>query len=37
MIGGSQVDKLIMEYTGADAYALDAMGAVKLAKTWVEV
>ena len=35
MIGGSQVDERIREYTGADGYAPDAMGAVSLAKKWV--
>ncbi len=35
MIGGSQVDERIKEYTGADAYGVDAMAAVSLAKKWV--
>jgi methanogenic corrinoid protein MtbC1 len=35
MIGGGQVDEEVRKYTGADAYGLDAMDAVKLAKRWV--
>lgn len=35
MIGGSQVDERIKEYTGADAYGADALAAVSLAKKWV--
>ncbi|MEE9510047.1 MAG: cobalamin-dependent protein [Candidatus Bathyarchaeia archaeon] len=35
MIGGSQVDERIKEYTKADAYGSDAMAAVSLAKEWV--
>jgi methanogenic corrinoid protein MtbC1 len=35
MIGGAPVDETIQEYTGADAWGKDAMGAVKLAKQWV--
>lgn len=35
MIGGSQIDERIREYTGADAYGQDAMAAVSLAKKWV--
>ncbi len=37
MIGGSQVDERIKEYTKADAYGSDAMAAVSLAKEWVGV
>ena len=35
MIGGGQVDSVIKEYTGADAYGKDAMAAVSLAKNWL--
>jgi methanogenic corrinoid protein MtbC1 len=35
MIGGGQVDEEVRRYTGADAYGLDAMDAVKLAKRWI--
>jgi methanogenic corrinoid protein MtbC1 len=35
MIGGSQVDERIREYTGADAYGPDAAAAVALAKKWM--
>ncbi|NLY38378.1 MAG: methionine synthase [Firmicutes bacterium] len=35
MIGGGQIDDQVKEYTGADAYGLDAMDAVKLAKQWI--
>jgi 5-methyltetrahydrofolate--homocysteine methyltransferase len=35
MIGGSQVDERIKEYTKADAYGSDAMAAVSLAKEWI--
>lgn len=35
MIGGSQVDERIKEYTNADAYGSDAMAAVSLAKEWI--
>lgn len=35
MIGGAQVDELIREYVGADAYGPDAIAAVSLAKKWV--
>ena len=35
MIGGGQIDEQIRQYTGADAYGLDAMAAVNLAKSWV--
>lgn len=36
MIGGGQIDETIKKYTGADAYGLDAMAAVTLAKEWIE-
>ena len=36
MIGGGQIDDVIKEYTGADAYGLDAIAAVNLAKGWIE-
>ncbi|MDQ1281448.1 MAG: hypothetical protein QG670_2713 [Thermoproteota archaeon] len=36
MVGGSQVDERVREYSGADAYAADAMEAVSLAKKWIE-
>jgi 5-methyltetrahydrofolate--homocysteine methyltransferase len=35
IIGGSQVDETVQKYTGADAYAKDAMEGVSLAKTWL--
>ncbi|HEY32863.1 MAG TPA: methionine synthase [Dehalococcoidia bacterium] len=34
MIGGGQITKEIMKYTGADAYGRDAMAGVSLAKKW---
>jgi len=34
MIGGGTVDDQVREYAGADAYGLDAMAAVTLAKGW---
>jgi 5-methyltetrahydrofolate--homocysteine methyltransferase len=37
MIGGGQIDEAIKKYTGADAYGLDAMAAVTLAKEWIGV
>lgn len=36
MIGGGQIDELIREYTGADAYGKDAMAAVFLARKWLQ-
>jgi 5-methyltetrahydrofolate--homocysteine methyltransferase len=36
MIGGGQIDEVIKEYTGADAYGLDAIAAVNLTKGWIE-
>lgn len=35
MIGGGQIDEQVKEYTGADAYGLDAMEAVSLAQDWI--
>jgi methanogenic corrinoid protein MtbC1 len=35
MIGGGQVDDTIRNYTGADAFGLNAMEAVSLCKQWV--
>ncbi len=35
MIGGGQIDEHVKKYTGADAFGLDAMDAVKLAKQWI--
>jgi 5-methyltetrahydrofolate--homocysteine methyltransferase len=35
MIGGGQIDEQVMKYTGADAFGLDAMSAVSLAKGWI--
>jgi 5-methyltetrahydrofolate--homocysteine methyltransferase len=35
MIGGGQIDDLVRNFTGADAYGKDAMDAVKLAKGWI--
>jgi len=34
MIGGGTVDDQVRQYAGADAYGLDAMAAVTLAKQW---
>ena len=34
MIGGGTVDDQVRQYAGADAYGLDAMAAVTLAKGW---
>ena len=36
MIGGGQIDDRVRQYTGADAYGLDAMAAVKLAAQWTQ-
>jgi len=36
MIGGGVVTEKIKEYTGADAYAADAMAGVRLAKEWTK-
>ena len=35
MIGGGQMNDDIRKYTGADAYGMDAMAGVALAKKWV--
>jgi methanogenic corrinoid protein MtbC1 len=35
MIGGGQVDDTVKNYTGADAFGLNAMDAVSLCKRWV--
>ena len=35
MIGGGQIDEEVRKYTGADAYGLDAMAGVALAKGWI--
>jgi 5-methyltetrahydrofolate--homocysteine methyltransferase len=35
MIGGGQIDDVIRQYTGADAYGRDAMAGVTLARKWV--
>lgn len=37
MIGGGQVDQVICDYTGADAFGLNAMHAVKFCKEWFGV
>ena len=37
MIGGGQVDQIICDYTGADAFGLNAMNAVKFCKEWLGV
>jgi methanogenic corrinoid protein MtbC1 len=36
MIGGGVVDAQVCEFTGADAFGLDAMAAVNLARAWSE-
>lgn len=35
MIGGGQMDEQVCQYTGADAYGLDAVAAVQLANGWI--
>jgi 5-methyltetrahydrofolate--homocysteine methyltransferase len=35
MVGGGTVDQQVANYAGADAFGLDAMAAVSLAKSWV--
>jgi 5-methyltetrahydrofolate--homocysteine methyltransferase len=35
MIGGGQIDERVRDYTGADAYGLDAVAAVSLCKKWI--
>ena len=37
MIGGGQINEMVVEYSGADAYGKDAMAGVNLAKKWVGV
>jgi methanogenic corrinoid protein MtbC1 len=37
MIGGGQITEEVRKYTGADAYGLDAMAGVSLAKKWVGI
>ena len=37
MIGGGQVDDTIRNYTGADAFGLNAMSAVSLCNGWAQV
>jgi len=36
MIGGGQVDDTIRNYTGADAFGLNAMSAVSLCNGWAQ-
>ncbi len=36
MVGGGTVDEQVCEYAGADAFGLDAMAAVTLAKGWTQ-
>lgn len=36
MVGGGTVDQQVCQYAGADAFGLDAMAAVSLAKGWTE-
>jgi trimethylamine corrinoid protein len=35
MIGGGQIDEQVRRFTGADAYGMDAVEAVKLAQGWI--
>ena len=35
MVGGGTVDEQVCKYAGADAFGLDAMAAVSLAKQWI--
>ena len=35
MIGGGQINEMVKDYAGADAYGMDAMAAVKLSKGWI--
>ena len=35
MIGGGQIDEEVLRHTGADDYGLDAMDAVRMARSWV--
>jgi 5-methyltetrahydrofolate--homocysteine methyltransferase len=34
MIGGGQIDETVRAYTGADAFGVNAVEAVKLCKNW---
>jgi len=34
MVGGGTVDDQVRQYAGADAFGVDAMSAVSLAKQW---
>jgi 5-methyltetrahydrofolate--homocysteine methyltransferase len=36
MVGGGAVDDQIRQYADADAFGIDAMAAVALAKSWTE-
>jgi len=36
MIGGGQIDEQVRQYTGADAFGVNAMEAVKLCRQWME-
>ena len=35
MIGGGQIDEQVRKYTGADAFGVNAVEAVKLCKQWM--
>lgn len=35
MIGGGQIDDMVKEYTGADAYGKDAAAAISLVREWL--
>ena len=35
MLGGGQIDEQVRVYTGADAFGLDALEAVKLCREWI--
>jgi methanogenic corrinoid protein MtbC1 len=35
MIGGGQIDEEVRQYTSINAYSVDAMAAVDLAKVWL--
>lgn len=37
MIGGGQINEMVREYSGADAFGRDAMAAVTLSKRWIGV
>jgi 5-methyltetrahydrofolate--homocysteine methyltransferase len=34
MIGGGQIDEAVRNYTGADAFGVNAVDAVSLCKSW---